>query len=108
MANTMTIREGWTERIRYRLTRNSPAVVMDLTGMSIALVGKDTLGNPLAFTGTVGSDDPTGGAVYFDPSDDDLVALRSPFYVRWEVTDTSNKSAFFPRSNPITWIVQAP
>lgn len=105
---TLAIREGWTERIRYRLTRNSPAVDMDLTGMTVELVGKDRASVALVFSGTVGSDDPANGIVYLDPATTDLLAATSPYRVRWKITDSFGKIAYFPREDPLVWNIEEP
>lgn len=107
-SNVLNIREGWTQRIRYALTRNSPAVAMDLTGMTIGLVGKDRSSADLVFTGTVGSDDLVGGIVYLDPSSSDLLAATSPYRLRWSVTDGTGKIAYFPGADPLVWNIEEP
>lgn len=104
----LAIREGWTERIRYQLTRNSPAVDMDLTGMTVDLVGNDRANLPLVFAGTIGSDDPANGIVYLDPALTDLLAAKSPYRVRWKVTDSFGKIAYFPREDPLVWNIEQP
>ena len=99
-------REGWTERIRYALTADDAP--LNLTGMSVALEGKDKKGHILIFTGTIGIDDATTGIVYLDPSATDLASRFSPFTLRWKVTDTNGKVAYFPRAEPLVWIIQNP
>jgi hypothetical protein len=99
-------REGWTERIKYALTHDG--VTMNLAGYAVALVGQDCGGNALGFTGSIGVFDAPGGIVYFDPSATDLLEARSPYRVRWSVVDGSGRVAYFPRANPVTWVVQLP
>lgn len=104
---SLDIRQGWTERIRYALTINDGTII-DLTNMTIALVGQDRSSSPLTFTGTVGSDDPTAGTVYLDPAATDLLASNSPYRVRWSVTDSNGKTAYFPRTDPLIWRIENP
>lgn len=103
---SMTIREGWTERIRYRLYRDG--VVMDLSGMTVTLVGQTILGATKTFTGTVGVADPSTGVVYLDPDVTDLLESESPLQVRWKVVDSNSKVIYFPRLSPETWTVEIP
>lgn len=104
---SLDIRQAWTERIRYALTINNGTVI-DLTGMTIGLVGKDRYSTDLVFAGTVGSDDPTEGIVYLDPAVTDLLAANSPYRVRWSVTDSDGKTAYFPREDPLIWKIELP
>lgn len=99
--------EGWTERIRYALTHDEDEV-LDLTGMTVALVGKDGAGTAIDFSGATGTDDATAGIAYFDPAAGDLVASGSPYRVRWKITDGDGKVAFFPREAPLVWRVTNP
>lgn len=108
MSNTLPIREGWTERIRYRLTRNDPPENVDLTGLTVDLVAYDNGNSLLTFSGTVGSDDPSNGVVYFDPSVSDLESGNSPYRVRWKITDSAGKIAYFPREDPLLWEIELP
>ncbi len=99
-------REAWTERIVYKLTHDG--VVLNLTGLTVSLVGQDRNGDTVAFTGTTGVVTAAAGTVYFDAAASDLIASHSPYRLRWKVTDGSGKSAYFPRSGPIVWDVQKP
>lgn len=100
-------REGWTERIKYQLSADG--AVLNLTGLSVALVGKDNLGIDAGFAGAVGIDTPAAGTVFFDPAPSDLVASRSPFRLRWQVTDGAGKIAYFPRADgAMIWQVDLP
>ena len=106
-ANKYYFREGWTERIRFALTING-GTVLDVSGMTIALVGKDRLSNDLTFTGSVGASSPTTGIVYFDPATSDLKESNGPYRLRWKVTDSNGKVAYFPNAEPMTWIIDQP
>lgn len=99
-------REGWTERIKYALTVDG--VALNLTGLTVALVGVSATRATLTFSGTTGVDDETGGKVYFDPAPTDLLAANSPYYLRWAITDGAGKTAFFPRLNPLQWDIRTP
>jgi hypothetical protein len=104
-----TFRQAWTEPILYALTQNGNP--LNLAGLTVALVGDQTLNRqltPISFAGTVGISNATEGIVYFNPAATDLVATSSPYYVRWQITDGSVLVSFYPRLNPITWIVQNP
>lgn len=103
---SLTIREGWTERIRYQLFRDGVAI--DLSGMSVALVGQVITGSAKTFAGTVGVDTPATGIVYLDPAPGDLVESESPLQLRWKVTDSTGKVVYFPRLTPEQWTVQIP
>lgn len=104
---TLEIREGWRERIRMALTING-GTIMVLTGMTIALVGKDRYSNDVSFSGAVGIADAAAGTVYFDPSATDLLAANSPYRLRWKVTDANSKPAFWPHDEPMFWVVESP
>jgi hypothetical protein len=102
----LQVRQGWTERIRMALTINGGTVI-NLTGMTLALVGKDRDSTDISFAGSVGTDDAAGGIIYLDPGAADLLASRSPYRLRWSVTANS-KTAFFPHDEPMFWIVELP
>ena len=104
--NPTIFRAGWTERIIYQLSHDG--TTFDITGMTIALVGSTLSGVPLAFSGTVGILDGPTSQVYFDPAPTDLSAVNSPYALRWSVTDTFGKVAWFPRSGPLNWVIQIP
>lgn len=103
---SLTIREGWTERIKYQLFRDGVAI--NLTGMSVALVGQTIAGATKTFAGTVGIDTPATGIVYLDPDPADLIESESPLQLRWKVTDGAGKKVFFPRLTPEPWTIQIP
>lgn len=104
---SLDIREGWTERIKYALTIND-GTVLDMTGFTVALVGVDRALTALVFSGSVGIETAALGVVYFDPAVTDLSASNSPYRLRWKVTDTSGKIAYFPRTEPLTWNIETP
>jgi hypothetical protein len=101
--------QGWTERIRYALTQDGS--ILNLNGLSVALVGDQTINGqlvPIAFLGTVGIDDANNGIVCFDPATGDLLASSSPYLVRWQITDGLGHISFYPRLGPIQWVVSTP
>lgn len=101
----LDIREGWTERIRYALTKDGVPLI--LTSMTVVLVGTDAIGTA-SFAGSVGIDDAPAGVVYLDPTATDLLASRSPYKLRWKVTDAAGKIVYFPRAEPMIWKVSNP
>jgi hypothetical protein len=101
--------QGWTERIRYALTQDGN--ILNLGGLSVALVGDQTINGqlvPIAFQGTADVDDAVNGIVYFEPAAGDLLASSSPYLVRWQITDGLGQVSFYPRLGPIQWIVSTP
>ena len=98
--------QGWTERIKYALTVDG--VALNLTGLTVALVGVSATRATLTFSGTTGVDDEAAGKVYFDPAPTDLLAANSPYCLRWAITDGAGKTAYFPRLNPLQWDIKTP
>lgn len=103
---TLDLVEGWTERITYQLTADGATQV--LSGMTVALDIFDRRNVQVAVTGASGIVDAATGKVYFDPNPADLVSSKSPYYVRWKVTDGSGKVAFFPNAAVTVWNVRKP
>lgn len=101
------IRDGWTERIKYQLSHDG-GTIMDLTGMTVTLVGEDRASTAITWAGTVGIDTAATGIAYLDPAATDLDAARSPYRVRWAVTDSGGKTAYFPRDAPLIWNIDIP
>ena len=97
--------QGWTSRIKY--TVYTDGAVQDLTAMSVQLVAYDRTDSPVSFVGTVGIATPASGLVYFDPSDTDLLKSKSPYSIRWKVTDSNGRVAFFPSGAPEVWYVRS-
>lgn len=104
--NQSIFRAGWTERIIFQLTKDGSA--FNISGMTVSLTGADGSGASLAFTGTVGIQDAATSKVYFDPGPNDLDASKSPYNLRWSVTDSDDKTAWFPRTAPMNWVIQNP
>ena len=98
--------EGWTEPINYQLLADG--VAQNLTGMTVALVGYQNAGKLFPFGGSVSVTDAVNGKVVFTPAAADLVAKGSPYNIRWKVTDSLGKIAYFPNQSPEVWVVQLP
>jgi hypothetical protein len=97
--------EGWTEPIRYQLTADG--AVDDYTNMTVALVAHDKHGTALALAGSVNWSDATTGIVVYSPDAADLLRINSPMRIRWRVTDTDDKVAYFPNSEPEEWTIRS-
>jgi hypothetical protein len=98
-----TLVQGWTERVKTQLFADGAA--FNLTGFTVAMVVYTENGSIFAPAGTSGVDTAATGIVYFDPSAADLMAVNSPYLVRWKVTDSGGKSAFFPNGAAEQWVV---
>lgn len=102
------LREGWTQRIKYALTSNgapldlSTALDVTLTGAS----GRALI--PVVFSGASGVEDAPSGLVFFDPDAGELLASKSPYLVRWQITDADGGISFYPRDAPLCWVVKKP
>lgn len=101
--------EGWTERIVETLTTDGAA--QNLSGVTVTLMLYDNTDTQIAYGGTAGIDTAADGKVYFDPAAGDLLASKSPYSVRWKVTDGSGKVAYWPAGQsdaPVKWNVDKP
>lgn len=104
--------EGWTERIRSQLFADGSP--FDLTNydnnlpasVTMLLFGKDRAQVNYAGQAGVVSAEAASGIVFFDPGPNDLKASLSPYTVRWKVTDSAGKVAFFPNGDPDEWDVE--
>lgn len=99
--------EGWTERIREVLKDNGIAIDLT-TAQSVELLLYDKDGELVDFDGTSGIDTALTGIVYFDPADGDLLAAKSPYSVRWKVTDGPGKVFMVPQEVADQWDVRKP
>lgn len=98
--------QGWTDPINHILKADK--VIVNLTGMTVALLLYDKLDALVAFTGTVSVPDAAGGKVRFSPAANDFLAASSPYKMRWKVTDGAGKISFFPNQTAYPWIVRLP
>lgn len=102
-----TFRQGWTERLRFRLEHDD--LITDLTDYTLALVGVDGQGTVINYTSPkVGVVDATGGICFYDPDPTDLTLAKSPIRVRWQLTFTDGRKAFFPNAGPLVWVIENP
>lgn len=103
--------QGWTDPIDYQLKKvasDGTITVLNMTGMTLALDVFDGKGNSVTVSGTVSIVTPSTGTVRFAPASADLLNTKSPYEIRWKVTDGSGKVAYFPRSEAEKWIVRRP
>ncbi len=98
--------EGWTSPINQQLMSDN--VPFDLTGMTVVFQLFDLYGAPIPFTGTYSVTTANLGKVQFQPAANDLLASKSPYQVRWKVTDGVGKVSFFPRNQTDQWTVRKP
>lgn len=96
---------GWTSPIDYILKADGTAV--NLTGMTVAIQVYGRSGNTLSVSGAVEVTSPTTGAVRFTPASSDISRSRSLCYeVRFKVTDSNGKIAYFPNGAAEVWNIQ--
>ena len=87
--------EGWTGRLSFQLTEDGVNLVgTGLTVSALDIVGAD--GVPVTTTSDFGWITQLTGTVYYDPDADDLVASKSPYRLRFQLTDGSGKVVWFP------------
>lgn len=96
--------EGWTGDLNYTLYTDGAA--FNGTGMTVAAQIYDrsfSLMNPTGKTAWVVA---ASGTVAFTPADGDIKAERSPYWVRFKVTDGAGKIVLFPTEDAIKWMVR--
>lgn len=107
--------EGWTGDLDFQLMkRPAPTSAVpvqveappDITGTTVALVVQDHQGGSVTFAGSITVPDPVFAKVRFSPAPGDLLAAKSPYNVRWKVTDAATKVVFFPSGKDDFWIVR--
>lgn len=99
MALVKEIVEGWTGRLSFQLYEDGAA--MDGTGITVsALDIVDKAGTAVTTTGDYGWLTQASGTVYYDPDATDFVASRSPYAVRYQLTDGSGKVVWHPDGAP--------
>jgi hypothetical protein len=98
--------EGWTEPLNYTLKADGAAV--NLTGMTVVLMLYDNRYNVVTQTGVVSVPSATTGQVRYSPGVGELLSSRSPYNLRWKVTDTASKITFFPIGDMEQWLVRLP
>jgi len=99
MALLTEIVEGWTSRLAFQLLEDGAA--MDGTGITVSaldIVGAD--GTVVDTTGDFGWITQASGTVYYDPDATDFIAAKSPYSVRYQLTDGNGKKAWHPSGKP--------
>ncbi len=87
--------EGWTGRLTFQLQTNGAN--LDGTGLTVSAL--DIVGNDNTVVDTTsdfGWETQASGTVYYDPDASDFVAAKSPYKVRYQVTDGGGKVVWFP------------
>ena len=102
---SLSLIEGWTYPIEYELLAAGTAA--DLSGCSVEMVLRDRRWRGSTTTGEVDIYDTTGGKVRFLPgTTGDLVRSKSPYSVRFKITDGTGNISYFPNSvKPEYWTV---
>lgn len=104
MAKLTEIVEGWTARLSFQLKDDDVAISgTGLTVSALDIVGSD--GVAVDTTGDYGWLVQASGTVYYDPDSADFVASKSPYRVRYQLTDGSSKVAWYPNGAADTIIV---
>ncbi len=108
MALMTTITQGWTRELGpFTLLAN--LVPVDLTGRTVKLMMRSSA--DIAFTEVTGDvrvdlDQVLNrGEVYYKPDASDFTALYSPYYLKWEVEDSTGV-VYFPNADADTIVVK--
>lgn len=108
--------EGWTQRLVFILKKGTltngvwvyaPFPRIEIEGTEVTLAISDKDGNPITIVGEVGWLDLDASTVYFDPDEDDLAAILSPYTVHWKIEDVQHKVIFIPKGIGDLWEVFA-
>ena len=98
MTPVVSIVEGWTGALPFELRADDVAV--NLTGMTVSIVLRDSDGMLIKdSTAGVTVTSATGGQITYAPatsSGDLFVATRTPYRLRFRVTDAGAKTVYFP------------
>jgi hypothetical protein len=101
MAQLTEVVEGWTGRLTFQLYDDGAALNgTGLTVTALDLVGND--GVAVTTTADFGWLVQASGTVYYDPDAADLTAARSPYKVRYQITDGSGAIVWYPNGAPDT------
>lgn len=76
------------------------------TGLTIGMVLRDCAGALIPTTGNVAWLVAADGTVRYSPASTDLKAARSPYEVRFSVTDGSGRVAYYPNGHADKWDVR--
>lgn len=103
--------QGWTAPIDYELKRTNETTrrleTFDATGSTPALVLVDRDGAAVDTSGKVTWFDASISIARYSPASGDLLAAKSPYRVRWTVTD-SGKLSTYPKDDMIEWQIRTP
>jgi len=95
MAEVTEIVEGTTMRISFQLKEDGDNLVgTGLTVSALDIVGND--GVAVDTTSDFGWITAASGTVYYDPDSSDFVAEKSPYRIRYQLTDGNGKVAWWP------------
>jgi hypothetical protein len=99
---TIDITEGWTQELPAFTLRMNGAPI-ELTGMTVALIVKPKKSNiAIDTSGDTRIDPDQSGAgkgkVYYKPDATDVKATRSPYLMRWKITDSAGNVVFAPHA----------
>jgi hypothetical protein len=97
MSVLTSIVEGWTGRLTFTLKADGTA--LNGTGLTLSdclLTGKD--GTQVSTTGDFGWVVQASGTVYLDADAADFEASKSPYQVRFKLTDGDGKIVYFPNA----------
>jgi hypothetical protein len=100
-----SIVEGWTGRLEFTLYVDG--VAFNGTGMTLTdvlVTGKD--GTEVSTAGDFDWLVAASGTVYLDPDASDFVASKSPYRVRFKITDGLGKVVYFPNAQTDVILVQ--
>jgi hypothetical protein len=101
MPKPYVITEKQTAAIGFQLMEGGSP--LNLTGATVAILMTDNTGTVIA-TGAVSVTDATNGKVAWTPATTaDLVASKSPYQVRWKITDGSGKIKYVPSGLRDVW-----
>lgn len=78
----------------------------DGSGLSVTMDLRDRNGSVVPFAGKVDWLVAASGTVRYSPAAEDLKAERSPYHVRFKVTDGSGKVAPYPNGEADVWTVR--
>jgi hypothetical protein len=100
MAKLLDLVEGWTDELG-PFTLLADGVAVDLTGLDIVPVLTDAFraAVPIPSDRVRVADDATTGQVYLTPADGELLNARSPYRLRWQVTDGDGRRVYFPNAD---------
>jgi hypothetical protein len=104
--STTTITEGWTAKLPFTLTADGTA----LNGTGFTLSACVVTGNDDTEVSTVGKFNWTSaasGTVYYKPGASDLLASKSPYRIKFEVTDGAGDIVYFPNGDANEIVVKA-